>query len=117
MATIDLVIAGRRHELACRDGEEAHLRQIAALVDAKASDAARLMGGMSEARQMLFAALMLADELNDARATAARAAAIPLAPVAPDPALAAAIEQLAERIERLAEADARDGLETRPGNA
>ena len=26
MATIDLTIAGRRHELACRDGEEAHLR-------------------------------------------------------------------------------------------
>ncbi len=95
MATIDLVIAGRRHELSCRDGEEAHLRRIAAMVDAKANDAARGMGGMSEARQMLFAALMLADELNDLR-TATPAAAPPT-----DAVVAEVIEHLAERIERL----------------
>ena len=101
MAGIDLVIAGRRHELACRDGEEPHLRAIAAMVDAKATDAARAMGGMSEARQMLFAALMLADELDEARATAARDAAVAPAPPGPDQATAALIERLAERIERL----------------
>jgi cell division protein ZapA len=102
MATIDLTIAGRRHELACRDGEEAHLRAIAAMVDVKALDAARSMGGMSEARQMLFAALMLADELDEARARLAeRAAAPPPPPAEPGPATAALIERLAERVERL----------------
>ncbi|MET0270985.1 MAG: cell division protein ZapA [Sphingomonas sp.] len=101
MATVELTIAGRKHELACRDGEEAHLRAVAAMVDVKASNAARAMGGMSEARQMLFAALMLADELNDARETAARRAAAPPAPL--DPAIAATIEHLAERLEALTE--------------
>ncbi|TVV73274.1 cell division protein ZapA [Sphingomonas solaris] len=98
MATVELTIAGRRHELACRDGEEAHLRGIAAMVDAKANEAARSMGGMSEARQMLFAALMMADELNDARAAAARAAA---APPETDPAIIDVVEWMAGRIEQL----------------
>lgn len=96
MASVEVVIGGRRHELACRDGEEAHLRTVAAIVDAKATAAARSMGGMSEARQLLFTALMLADELNDAREAMARAAAPP-----PDPAIAATIEHLAERLEQL----------------
>lgn len=106
MATIALTIAGRSYELACRDGEEAHLRRIAALVDAKAADAARSMGGMSEARQMLFAALLMADELHEARAALADQAAAPPPPAtatAPPPATEAValIERLAERIERL----------------
>lgn len=131
MASIDLVIAGRRHELACRDGEEAHLRRIAALVDAKAIDAARSMSGMSEARQMLFTALMLADELDEARVSLARQAEAPPAPPpppqpdsAPDAAIAAMIEQLADRIERLtatidtpAPDGVEDGLETKAASA
>ena len=127
MATVELTIAGRRHDLSCRDGEEAHLRTMAGMVDAKAIDAARAMGGMSEARQMLFAALMLADELNDARLALARAAAAPPPaappapePATPDPAIAALIDRLAERIERLSAAidDARpDGLESSPPSA
>lgn len=121
MATVELTIAGRRHELACRDGEEDHLRALAAMVEAKATNAARSMGGMSEARQMLFAALLLADELNDARLAAARLADAP--PPPPDPAIAATIEALAERIEaltgRLGGAavdtdDDGDGVETSP---
>lgn len=126
MATVELTIAGRRHDLSCRDGEEAHLRAIAAIVDAKAVDAARAMGGMSEARQMLFAALMLADELSDARRALEQANARPLPEPAPpepapsDPAIAAAIARLAARIERLSAAidDAPSaGLETLPANA
>ena len=118
MASVEVTIAGRQHDISCRDGEEAQVRRLAALVDAKASDATRAMGGMSEARQMLFAALLLADELNDAREAAARAAAAP--PPPPDPAIAATVAILAERVERLAgllgPADA-DGVETRQPNA
>ncbi len=120
MATVEITIAGRRHELTCRDGEEAHLREIAGMVDAKATDAARAMGGMSEARQMLYAALMLADELNDGRAAMAQAAATVAAPAGPDPRVAAMIDHLAERIEAIGAAldqAASAGLETPAANA
>jgi len=121
MAVVDIVIAGRHYGLHCRDGEEAHLRTIAGLVDAKALDAARSMGGLSEVRQLLFAALLLADELADLRAGAMKAAPAAPAPAAPPPAespaesngaLATALERLAERMEKLA-----SRVETAPPSA
>jgi len=33
MANIDIEVAGRRYSVACRDGEEEHLRSVAAEVD------------------------------------------------------------------------------------
>lgn len=103
MAEMDLEIAGRRYALSCRDGEEAHLARLAAIVDAKAQDAAKSMGGLGEARQLLFAALLLADELTDARKAAPVSTAAPSSPdPSPDPALATALERLAERMEALA---------------
>lgn len=117
MANVELTIAGRRYDLACRPGGEERLRQVAALVDARAADAARQMGGMSEARQMMFTALMLADEVHAAREAAA-------VPAEPDPAIAATIEALAERLERLCAAtapadaaDEADGVEKPAGRA
>ncbi len=93
MAQVTLEVGGRRYDLACRDGEEAHLTRLATMVDRKAAEAARAVGGTNEARQLLLAALLLADQLDDAAAGARD----------PDePAFAATIDALAERIERLA---------------
>lgn len=100
MAELDIEIGGRRYALACRDGEEDHLRRIAATVDDRAKQAAGAMGGLNEVRQFLFASLLLADELEDLRNKPAPAA--PATPVATDnPALATALERLADRIEAL----------------
>ena len=94
MATVEIEVAARRYSIACRDGEEAHLKDVAALVDQKARDAAQALGGLSEARQLLYASLMLADELHDARAAA---------PAVADAYIAAdALERIADRVERLA---------------
>ncbi len=98
MASVDVEIASRRYSIACRDGEEEHLRSVAALVDKKAQDAAAALGSLSEARQLLFASLLLADELKEQRGGAAPAAA-----AEPDPLVADALERLARRIESLAE--------------
>ncbi|MFL6845871.1 MAG: cell division protein ZapA [Allosphingosinicella sp.] len=98
MAAIEVEIAARRYSVACRDGEEEHLRSVAAIVDGKAQDAAAALGSLSESRQLLFAALLLADEVKDHRSGQ------PPAPRAePDPALAEALERLAGRVEALAE--------------
>lgn len=63
MADVKLSIAGRPYDVHCADGEEAQLIQLAAVVDEKA----RTMPGLTEVRQLLFAALMLADEAQEAR--------------------------------------------------
>lgn len=96
MADVTLEIGGRRYDVTCRDGEEPHLRRLGELVDAKAGQARAAVGGLNEVRQLLLAALFLADELVEARSGAAPAAAV-------DPATADAIERLAARAERLAE--------------
>lgn len=98
MATIDVEIAARRYAVACRDGEEEHLRAVAAIVDRKAQQAADALGSLSEVRQLLFACLLLADELKDHRA------GNPPAPEPEtDPRVAEALGRLAERMERLAQ--------------
>jgi cell division protein ZapA len=93
MAQVTLQVGGRGYELACRDGEEQRLTMLAAMVDTKAADAARAVGSANEPRQLLLAALLLADELSELRAGA------------PDPerqATARALDMLARRIETLA---------------
>jgi cell division protein ZapA len=57
---------------------------------------------MGEARQLLFASLLLADELKEARQGIFPPVPEP-PPVAPDPAVAEALEQLAGRVESLAQ--------------
>ncbi len=95
MATVDVEIAARSYAVTCRDGDEPHLRQLAAVVDRKAKEAASALGNMGEARQLLFASLLLADELNEARTASAASE--------PEPALLDALERLAARVELLAE--------------
>ena len=70
MANIDIEVAGRRYNVACRDGEEEHLRSVAAEVDRRAQDAHTALGSLTETRQLLFAALLIADDIKEIRAGA-----------------------------------------------
>src|SRR5215210_5970284 len=97
---VDLNIAGRVYPVACREGEEDSLRDAARLVDAKCREAVAGLGTLSEARQFLFASLLLADQLIDNNPDAAPAAAP--APAELDPELASRAEALAGRLESLA---------------
>lgn len=97
MANIDIEIAGRRYNVACADGEEEHLQSVAALVDRRARDAGQALGSLSEARHLLYAALLLADDLKEVRA--GRGTVEP----EPDPEVADALEGLATRVEALAD--------------
>ena len=111
---VDLNIAGRVYPVACREGEEASLQDAARLVDAKCREAVAGLGTLSEARQFLFASLLLADQLidNGGSEQAAPAAAPAPVPPAPDPELARRADALAERLESLAR-----HLETETQNA
>ena len=95
MAQIDLFIAGRTYQIACRDGEEENLQAAARLVDAKSREALSGLGTLSETRQLLFASLLLADQIIDG------GGGISAAPP-PDPIIAEQVAALAERLELLA---------------
>ncbi|HEX2763083.1 MAG TPA: cell division protein ZapA [Allosphingosinicella sp.] len=98
MASVEVEIAARKYSVACRDGEEAHLRSVAAIVDTKAQDAAAALGSLSESRQLLFASLLLADEVKEHRSGQG-----PAPRAEPDPALLDALDRLASQVESLAE--------------
>ena len=97
MALVDLTIAGRTYQVACREGEEETLRAAARLVDGKSREALAGLGTLSEAQQLLFASLLLADQIVDNRPEAA-------VPAGPDPVLVNKAEALAGRLESIAEA-------------
>ena len=66
--------------------------RLAAVVDRRAQDAQAALGGLTETRQLLFAALLIADDLKETRA----GMGLPdPAPPPPDPAVAEALERLA----------------------
>jgi cell division protein ZapA len=103
MAKVDLLIGGNSYAVACRDGEEANLLAAAAHVDAKAQQAKRGLGGMSEVRQLLFASLLLADELEEARRTGRAPTPAPAPAPSADASLEAELlEDIAARLEKLA---------------
>jgi len=95
MAQVDLIIAGRPYQIACREGEEENLKAAARLVDAKSREALSGLGTLSESRQLLFASLLLADQLVEGRIEAAPAAE-------PDPIVGQRVAAIAERLEALA---------------
>jgi cell division protein ZapA len=98
MAETTLHIAGRQYAITCRDGEEAHLAHLAGLIEAKATAARRSAPGLTEVRTLLFAALFLADEVNEMkREVAGRQASLDLD--SDEEPAARAIEALARRIE------------------
>lgn len=103
MAEVTLSIAGRNYDITCRDGDEAHLLILADLVDQKARTARQGTPGLTEVRQLLFAALFLADELSELRRTAAGAQGKPGLAENSDEQAEKAMEMLAARLETLAE--------------
>ena len=105
MAHVDLFIAGRSYQIACRDGEEESLKAAARLVDAKSREALSGLGTLSESRQLLFASLLLADQLVEGGTPAPPPAA------EPDPIIGERLEQLARRLEALADALEKEGAD------
>lgn len=98
MSNVTLSIGGRSFTVSCAPGEEAHVARLGEMVDAKALASGAV--GQSETRMLLFAALMLADALDEATPKVdTKAGALP-----PDladrlGAIAVAIENLANVLE------------------
>lgn len=106
MGNVTLAIGGREFMLACADGEESHVLRLALLIDEKVTASGAV--GQTEPRMMLFAALMMADELHELRSRPEPAPPEPALPATVDtPAVprpfAERLARIAERVENLAE--------------
>lgn len=66
MPLVNVMVNGRAYTIACDDGEEDHLRGLAAHVDAKAREVLSSVGQVGDSRLLLMAALLIADEHHDA---------------------------------------------------
>jgi cell division protein ZapA len=95
MSNLNLTIGGRIFAVACADGEEAHVTRLGKIIDSKVTESG--LAGQSEARMLLFAALLLADENHDLAGKVASGHLNDL----PD-ALDERLALLAERLENLA---------------
>ena len=68
MPLVNVMVNSRAYTIACDDGEEDHLRELAAHVDAKVKELLASVGQVGEQRLLLMAALLIADEHHDAAA-------------------------------------------------
>lgn len=96
MSNVTLTIGGRNYTVACASGEEAHVASLGQIID----DKIQSMGaaGTNETRQLLFAALLLADEVHEAK-TASR---MPASAPAFDDSQAERLEAIAAKLEACA---------------
>lgn len=67
MTALRLLIGGREYDLACDDGQETHLKNIARTLDQRVRTLGEALGKPTESQLMILAALMLTDELQDAK--------------------------------------------------
>jgi cell division protein ZapA len=70
MPEVSVQIANRNYELACGDGEEERVQELASYVDEKVAELRRQLPGTPEVKLLVFAALILADESREARGIA-----------------------------------------------
>ncbi|MCA0977825.1 cell division protein ZapA [Qipengyuania flava] len=93
MSDVRLEVGGRRYTIACADGQEDSVRHLASMVDSKLAQMGANLSN-NEAKNLLFAAILLADELDEANKRVA-------AP-APPPNVEIDISSVAEKLESLA---------------
>lgn len=102
MSNVTLTIGGRPFTVSAADGEESHIEMLGRMIAERVTRGGG-SPGQSEPRMLLFAALMLADELHDAhRQAPAPQAEMPAGEARPAAEVIARIENLAARVEKLA---------------
>jgi cell division protein ZapA len=102
MATVTVDINGRPYAVGCADGQEERVRILAKQFDGHVRSVAGDVGHVGDLRLFLMAALLLADELHEARLALQHGA--PVAAPAPGVAsdgVAEALNAVAARLEKL----------------
>ncbi|MGH6873073.1 MAG: cell division protein ZapA [Rhizomicrobium sp.] len=67
MPLVNVMVNGRAYTIACDEGEEEHLKELAAHVDSKVRELLGSVGQVGDQRLLLMAAVLITDEFFDAR--------------------------------------------------
>jgi cell division protein ZapA len=111
MAQVSVTINGRGYDISCDDGQETHLFHLAEEVDRRVASLVASVGQIGDARLLLLASLLLADQIEDLKNevalfradSLARSALGSEAAVVDGGALGEELRGLAERIEAMAQ--------------
>lgn len=98
MARVDVTLNGRIYPIACEDGQEPRVLEIAAYLDGLIGEVRKAVRNVTDMHLLVMASLMVADELFDARD---RIASLTPPPGEAD-AVADAVERLAGKVEAIA---------------
>ena len=102
MAQVDVTINDRSYRIACDDGQDGHLRQLADYIDNRVQELVSAVGQVGDARLLVMASLLIADELSETMAALSGQEG-PQEDNSPTMEhVAQTMEKLAERIERIA---------------
>ena len=85
MAEVNIALNGRSYEIACDAGQEGRVVDLAAYIDQRLQGIARSGGAYNDAHLLVLTALVLADELYDAREAASARPSVKTAPAAQAP--------------------------------
>ena len=67
MSQVSVTINGRQYRMACEDGQESHLMQLAKLLDERIGELRGKFGEVGDSRLTVMAALTVADQLSEAK--------------------------------------------------
>ena len=104
MPKVDVSINGRLYAVACDDGQENRVRELADMVDSRVKQLTGPgpVGGVGETQILVLAGLMLADELSETKAAVGgHEKPVPAAPALDaeeEDLLIAAVDHLTDRI-------------------
>jgi cell division protein ZapA len=104
MATVTVEVNGRPYAVGCADGQEERVRILAKQFDNQVRQVAQDVGHVGDLRLFLMSALILADELHEARLNGGKTVSPQIAPpIANTEGVAEALNAVAARIEKIAQ--------------
>jgi len=65
MAQVEVTINGRNYQIACDDGQEAHLVQLGEYIDKRVQELVSAIGQVGDSRLLVMTSLLIADELAE----------------------------------------------------
>ncbi len=104
MAQVSITINGRKYQVACDDGQEAHLKRLGDYVDKRLNELVAAVGQVGDSRLLVMVSLLLADELSDlyAESQSHKSDSEGASSARAEEELGAIVEKMAERIENIA---------------
>lgn len=103
MGQVNVSVNGRSYRIACEDGQEDRILDLARMVDARVAEMVSTVGQVGDTRLLVMASLLIADELDDTLHELEQARSATTSSQSAGFAMTGNLNGLAKRIEALAE--------------